>query len=86
MKKLSRTVQIGMLLFLTPVGISAQKPEPQVDVTLLERARAFLDHNLLIDGHNDLPSPLFERVSGDPVRVNLGTIQPDLPGGPAEAP
>ena len=77
---LSRTSRLVALLLLPALTISAQEPRSTTDAKVLARARAFLDSNLLIDGHNDLPSRLLEQGGGDPDRVDLGTIQPDYPG------
>ena len=76
---LSRTSRLVALLLLPALTISAQEPRSAIDAKLLARARAFLDVNLLIDGHNDLPSRLLEQGGGNPGRVDLGTIQPDYP-------
>ena len=76
---LSRAARLVALLLLPALTISAQEPGSATDAKLLARARAFLDSNLLIDGHNDLPSRLLEQGGADPGRVDLGTIQPDYP-------
>ena len=76
---LSRTSRLVALLLLPALTLTAQEPRPTTDAKLLARARAFLDTNLLIDGHNDLPSRLLEQGGGDPGRVDLSTAQPDYP-------
>ena len=76
---LFRTSRLVALLLLPALAISGQEPRSTTDAKLLARARAFLDTNLLIDGHNDLPSRLLEQGGADPGRVDLGTIQPDYP-------
>lgn len=67
---------LSLLWGFTP---SAQAPRASVDAKWVERARVFLDSNLLIDGHNDLPSVILERAAGDLGKVDLSAIQPDYP-------
>ena len=47
-------------------------------IPMLERAHAFLQRTLLIDGHNDLSTQML-LAGGDPLALDLSRVQPALP-------
>ena len=51
---------------------------PAISDPVLERAHAFLQRTLLIDGHNDLSAQML-LAGGDPVALDLRVVQPALP-------
>ena len=61
-------------LATAPLFTIAQEP----DAALVARAKAILDKAPLIDTHNDLPSMLLERYSGDIAGLDLGIAHPEL--------
>ena len=52
--------------------------DPRPPDPALERAHAFLERTLLIDGHNDLATQMLV-AGGDPLDPDLRTVQPTLP-------
>ena len=54
------------------------KPSTAFEDPLLERAHAFLERTLLIDGHNDLSASLLS-AGKDPTTLDLRSLQPALP-------
>ena len=71
------TALVTTLLYTRPATGQERWPDP--DPQLLERAKALLKGAPLIDGHNDLPTRLLDLAGGDPARLDLTQVQPDLP-------
>ena len=63
-----------VLFVLSASFAYAQEP----DAALLARAKAILAKAPFIDTHNDLPSMLIERYSGDIAGLDLGVAHPEL--------
>jgi membrane dipeptidase len=69
---------IVLAVALCPMSLSAQD-WPAPDPEILERAKALLAEAPLIDGHNDIPTLLFEVFGGDLSKGDIGVHQPRLP-------
>lgn len=76
MRHLGITIASAAVVCVT--SMSAQD-WPAPDPVLLERAKALLEEAPLIDGHNDIPTLLFEVFDGDLSRGDIGVVQPRLP-------
>lgn len=76
MRHLGITIALAAVVCIT--SMSAQD-WPAPDPVLLERAKALLEEAPLIDGHNDIPTLLFEVFDGDLSRGDIGVVQPRLP-------
>ena len=74
MKSILTLAALTGALATAPVFTVAQEPDP----ALVARAKAILDKAPLIDTHNDLPSMLLERNSGDIAGLDLGVAHPEL--------
>ncbi|MPY89278.1 MAG: membrane dipeptidase [Luteitalea sp.] len=72
----------GRLGVAPPTDVLARSrqasPPAATDAALIERARAVLERVPLIDGHNDLPWALREKVKYDLTKLDVGESQPGL--------